>query len=83
MKPNSTRIVHTFWVVGISLAAMTLFEAAKQMLVPAITIWQSHFVTIFSGSAVAGLAAHFILKRYDTVNNRLRKEIMEHERTDR
>jgi diguanylate cyclase (GGDEF)-like protein/PAS domain S-box-containing protein len=83
MEANKKRLMQTCSVVGASLAVMTAYEAGKQMILPSITIWQSHFVTIVFGSMVAGIAAHHILKRYDAVNRRLRNEIQEHERTDR
>ena len=83
MKPHKKRLISTCWVVGISLAVMTAYEAAKQAVMPSITIWQSHFVTILFGALVAGIAAHIIIRRYDAVNRKLRQEILEHERTDR
>ncbi len=48
-----------------SLAVMTAFEIVKRLLYPAITLWESHIVTILVVSAFAVIAAYIVLRQRD------------------
>jgi two-component system phosphate regulon sensor histidine kinase PhoR len=72
-----------FALVQVSAAtfvAMLVYEVAKQFLFPSITIWQSHLVTIVFSSTVATIAAFFVLRRYETLNQQLSHELTERKR---
>ncbi|HEX8948892.1 MAG TPA: histidine kinase, partial [Dissulfurispiraceae bacterium] len=57
------------------LSGMTAFELTKQLLFPRISIWQSHIMTIVFSSAIATLAALFVIRTYLEINRRLHEEI--------
>jgi diguanylate cyclase (GGDEF)-like protein len=51
-------------IVGVASAlAMLLYEAAKQLLFPGISIWESHSITIALTSGLATFAAYAVGKR--------------------
>jgi diguanylate cyclase (GGDEF)-like protein/PAS domain S-box-containing protein len=54
-------------------AAMLLFvyEATKSVLLPGLTLWESHAVTIAFGSVVAGVATAYALRRQSTLHAQL------------
>lgn len=43
-----------------AIIGMTLFEVTKQFIHPAISIWQSHAVTVIFSSIVATAIAFFV-----------------------
>jgi signal transduction histidine kinase len=59
----------------LTAAGLTAMEITKQLLAPEISIWESHVVTIIFGSAIATLAAFFVLRRQD----KLQCQLAEHE----
>lgn len=64
----------TFLVMVVS---MSLYEMLKQLLNPGITIWESHITTITVSSIAATLAAFYIYRKYDKLNNIALQEIKE------
>jgi two-component system, cell cycle sensor histidine kinase and response regulator CckA len=46
-------------IVVSTLALMTLFEAAKSLVFPALTLWGSHLITILVSGIVAAVAAFY------------------------
>ena len=46
-----------------TLGFMTLFESIKTLLLPSITIWQSHLITIAATTAIAAVVASFVRQR--------------------
>src|SRR5438552_2344317 len=56
------------WVVPLATTAsammilLLLYEFVKQVIFPEITVWQSHFMTIFFGSGMALIVAFFVLR---------------------
>ncbi len=46
-----------------TLALMTLYEVAKSLLFPAITLWESHVITIVVSTIVATAAASLVLRK--------------------
>jgi two-component system, cell cycle sensor histidine kinase and response regulator CckA len=50
-------------IAAAMLALLTLYESTKQLLFPAITIWQSHAMTILVGTALATALAFLVLRR--------------------
>ena len=47
----------------LTLVGMTIFECAKQIVHPQISIWQSHLVTILFSTIVAVVAGTIVLRR--------------------
>ncbi|HYW32290.1 MAG TPA: EAL domain-containing protein [Gemmatimonas sp.] len=65
-------------------AAILLFvyEATKTALLPALTLWESHGVTIAFGSIVAYFASRRALRTQETLHNRVLLESSERARAD-
>jgi two-component system, cell cycle sensor histidine kinase and response regulator CckA len=61
-RPRSTLLQLTFIFVS-TAALMTLFEAAKSLLFPAITLWRSHMITIAVSGIGATAAAFSVLRK--------------------
>ena len=59
------------------LVGMTIYEWFKQLLVPSITIWQSHMITILFSTSVATIAGFFVLREHARLQQRLAGEIAE------
>jgi two-component system cell cycle sensor histidine kinase/response regulator CckA len=55
--------VQLAFVLLITLALMTLYEAAKSVLFPAITKWESHLTTIVMTGIAATTAASWVLRK--------------------
>ncbi len=64
----------TFLVMVMS---MSFYEMLKQFVNPGITIWESHITTITVSSIAATLAAYFIFRKYEKLNNIALHEIKE------
>jgi two-component system cell cycle sensor histidine kinase/response regulator CckA len=60
--PRSTVIQLAFILVS-TLALMTLYEVAKSLLFPAITLWESHLITIVVSAIVATTTASWVLRK--------------------
>jgi hypothetical protein len=59
------------------LVGMTIYEWLKQILLPDITIWQSHIVTILFSTGVATIAGFFVLREHARLQQQLAEEIAE------
>jgi diguanylate cyclase (GGDEF)-like protein len=68
--------------MAIMLSGMTIFELVKQRLHPAVTVWQSHFITIVFSSILATVGAYFLARRRRESLGQLSEEIAESERTN-
>ncbi|MFH0735911.1 MAG: hypothetical protein V1773_15290 [bacterium] len=55
-----------FSISAITIVLMTIYEVVKQEIIPKISIWQSHLLTIFFTGMIAPIAAYFILKKLTT-----------------
>jgi PAS domain S-box-containing protein len=62
-----------FTAIGM-LSGMTVYEGVKQLLFPAITVWQSHIVTIFFSTFVAVIIAYFVTRKTDLLLERIEEE---------
>ena len=79
-RGNLTRAA--FVVLGSTLVMMTVYEVIKQWLVPDVTIWQSHIVTILLGGFVAAAAVWWGLRRYHGLLRQLNRTEEEKERLE-
>ena len=59
---------------------MTIYEASKQLILPAITIWESHLITITFSTVVASIASYFVVYRLRSFHNQALSEIKEREK---
>ena len=59
---------------------MTAYEVLKQLIVPEISLWQSHVITVIFGALLATATAHFVFARDKHFQERLLQEIAERER---
>jgi PAS domain S-box-containing protein len=56
------------------LLGMTAYESFKQLLFPAITVWQSHMVTIIFSAFIAVLVAYLVARKTDLLLERIAEE---------
>jgi two-component system cell cycle sensor histidine kinase/response regulator CckA len=56
-------ILHLAVIFLSALVLMTLYEALKSLLYPAMTLWESHVVTILVSSMVTATVAFFVLRK--------------------
>lgn len=66
----------------VSLAGMTAFEVLKHLLLPGITMWQSHVVTIIFSTVIATSTAYFVLRKYQDMHGRAISELAERKRIE-
>jgi two-component system cell cycle sensor histidine kinase/response regulator CckA len=80
---HQTKIVTSLLTTAGAVAAlMFLFELAKQILSPQISIWVSHAVTICFTTLLAVLAAYRVGRRLTTLNAELAADIEERKRLE-
>ncbi len=58
-----------------TLAVMTVFEVSKQILVPGITVWGSHIITILFTSCLAIIISYFTLQSIRETGEKAAKEL--------
>jgi PAS domain S-box-containing protein len=56
-----------------AVAFMALFELVKDRLLPSITLWQSHLITIVVSAAVATVASLFVFSKFRAIAESYRK----------
>jgi PAS domain S-box-containing protein len=56
-----------------AVAFLTLFELAKELLFPSITLWQSHFAMIIVSGVVASAASLFVFNKFRAIAESYRK----------
>jgi len=64
----------------ITILIMTIYEATKQELLPKLTLWESHIITILFTGFTAPLAAYFVIKKVFELKNKLAVELTEKEK---
>jgi hypothetical protein len=64
-------------LTAIMLIGMTTYEWLKQLLLPDITLWQSHIITIMFSTSIASIAGFFVLREHTRLQRRLAEEIAE------
>ena len=84
-KPSSRNIrlaLSLFFIMVLTAIGMFLFEVVKMLLVPGITLWQSHFYTIVFTCVVAPLAALVILLKFEELYGKVERENEERKRAE-
>ena len=76
------RIFLLLVTVAGTVSAMTLFELARHLLIPNVTAWQSHFLTISFSTVAVLFAAYFITRRSDRIIQRISDEIAIRKQTE-
>jgi two-component system, sensor histidine kinase and response regulator len=61
--------------MGLAIVLMTAYEWLKGLLLPDITPWQSHLLTIFYTTMIAAVGAYFVFRRHEVVQRRLIQKI--------
>ena len=54
-------------------AFMALFEFGKSLLIPSITLWRSHLITIVAGGVIATVVSHFVFDKIHAAAESFRK----------
>ena len=81
MDRSRPKMTGSLVAAGVATAAIMLsFELSKQFLFPRITIWMSHFVTIFFTTVLTLLAAYLVGRKLAALNLTLAADIKERER---
>lgn len=70
-SPVATPIRASVAIFAIAALGLFLYEATKSFLLPELTLWQSHSVTIAFGSVVAALAAFIALRTQARLHTQL------------
>ena len=84
-KPGSRHIRLALSLLFISLMTaitMILFSAAKVILHPNITLWETHAYTILFASVMAPIIALFVLLRFEKLYGKIARENRERERAE-
>jgi PAS domain S-box-containing protein len=56
-----------------AVAFMALFELAKSLLLPSVTLWQSHLITIVASGVIASVASLFVFNKFRAIAESYRK----------
>jgi PAS domain S-box-containing protein len=67
------RYLLSILVMVSAVAFMTLFELLKSLLLPSITIWESHFITIAATGAIATVASRIVIEKFRRAAESFRK----------
>ncbi|HOH37303.1 MAG TPA: hypothetical protein PLE16_00465 [Spirochaetota bacterium] len=71
----------TLFIIGLlTSAAMTFYEYFKQYLIPDISIWNSHIITIVFSTMLALIVSFFVLKRENKIKNTINEKNKELEK---
>lgn len=77
---NKKLIKQLIVVSAVMLTGMTVYEVIKQVILPDITLWQSHLVTILFSTLCAACVSYLVLKRQIRLNNTLKEKNAESDR---
>jgi diguanylate cyclase (GGDEF)-like protein len=73
--PRNSLTVGVFIVGFATVVLMYLFELSKQVFIPSITLWKSHFLTIGFTTVLASCSSYFVGRRLRSLNVRLEERI--------
>lgn len=79
MKENNM-FFSLLYISLITIIIMTIYEATKQELLPKLTLWESHTITILFTGLTAPFAAYFVIKKIFELKNKLAIELIEKEK---
>ncbi|CAN5279544.1 EAL domain-containing protein [soil metagenome] len=71
---NKSHLASLVWVALATLITMTLYEVVKEYLLPGMSRWTSHSITIIFTTAGSFLIAHVVLSRRTKLIARLQHE---------
>lgn len=77
---NIYRIVTEFALFTFIL--MTIYESTKQYLLPDISIWESHTITIGFSTFIVTIASYFVIRKIKSLHNKLLEENKSKKRTE-
>jgi hypothetical protein len=58
-------------IASLMLAGMTTYETLKQIIIPNISIWESHIITIIFSALCATVAGYFIIRKHHELTEEL------------
>ncbi len=65
-----------------AFVGLFVYEATKTAMLPSLTLWQSHFVTIVFGSMMSGVAAFYVLRAQARLHAKVLSEASERIRAE-
>lgn len=72
---SKRRVISRLLITAIGMfLCMTIYESLKQFLFPAITVWQSHMVTIFFSTFIAVMVAYLVMRKTDLLLEQIAEE---------
>ena len=77
MKRKKSFYLTLFIIVLLTFSGMTLYEYFKQFLIPDISIWSSHIITIVFSTILAFVVSFFVLKRENKIKDELNQKNQE------
>ncbi|HOA08241.1 MAG TPA: hypothetical protein PLE16_00310 [Spirochaetota bacterium] len=77
MKRKKSFYLTLFIIVLLTFSGMTLYEYFKQFLIPDISIWSSHIITIVFSTILAFVVSFFVLKRENKIKDALNQKNQE------
>ncbi|MBU4263553.1 MAG: hypothetical protein KKC76_16975 [Proteobacteria bacterium] len=81
-RPNTRLIVPLFITAIVMVSGMSLYQWLKFLLLPNISLIQSNIITVLFSSAMATVAAYFILRKRQLLLQQTLKEIAERRRAE-
>lgn len=79
---NTKLIIPLAVTMLIMLIGMSIYQVLKYFLYPGMSLMQSNIITIFFSSAVATIAAYFVLRKRQLLLQKTIKEIVERRRAE-
>ncbi|HPA62952.1 MAG TPA: hypothetical protein PLH15_04100 [Spirochaetota bacterium] len=77
MKRRKSFYLTLLIIAFLTLSGMTLYEFLKQFLIPDISIWSSHIITIVFSTILAFVVSFFVLKRENKIKDALNQKNQE------
>lgn len=71
-----------FTISVITMILMTIYESLKQIIIPDLSLWQSHLVTIIFSGIIAPIGAYLALRKIELMRQKGLKEIEERKRIE-
>ena len=69
-------------IATVMLVLMTVNESVKQLLLPDISIWRSHAITIVLATILATMVSHSVLKRFHDIYHKRLDETARRQTTE-
>jgi PAS domain S-box-containing protein len=81
-RKSADLMVRLLLVALIILVGMTVFEFVKNILLPNLSLWDSHIITIIFISIIGTLSAYFILNKYFNLLDQLNQNLVDRQQSE-